>query len=86
MSVYVYHNKKATTEDLLKYDVVLTTYGTIAQELKRLEKFEDENLDRNINYNDKSLGTKFPLLHPNKASRFGVLLTWRVEGRASAGV
>ena len=74
LSVFLYHNKKATTEDLLKYDVVLTTYGTIAQELKRLEKFMEENKDRNIDFNDKTLAVKCPLLHPNKAKFYRVVL------------
>ncbi|KAK7415200.1 hypothetical protein QQX98_006046 [Neonectria punicea] len=74
LSVFLYHNKKATTEDLLKYDVVLTTYGTIAQELKRLEKFMEENKDRNIDLNDKTLAVKCPLLHPNKAKFYRVIL------------
>ncbi|KAH7112640.1 SNF2 family N-terminal domain-containing protein [Dactylonectria macrodidyma] len=74
LSVFLYHNKKATTEDLLKYDVVLTTYGTIAQELKRLEKYLEENKDRNIDFNDKSFAVKCPLLHPNKAKFYRVIL------------
>ncbi|KAH8677143.1 SNF2 family N-terminal domain-containing protein [Ilyonectria robusta] len=74
LSVFLYHNKKATTEDLLKYDVVLTTYGTIAQELKRLEKYLEDNKDRNIDFNDKSFAVKCPLLHPNKAKFYRVIL------------
>ncbi|PNY27197.1 ATP-dependent helicase, partial [Tolypocladium capitatum] len=74
MSVFIYHNKKATTEDLLKYDVVLTTYGTIAAEYKRLSKFTEENADRNIDFNDRANGFKFPLLHPNKAEFYRVIL------------
>ncbi|POR34229.1 Putative ATP-dependent helicase C23E6.02 [Tolypocladium paradoxum] len=74
MSVFIYHNKKATTEDLLKYDVVLTTYGTIAAEYKRLDKFMEENADRNIDFNDRANGFKFPLLHPNKAEFYRVIL------------
>ncbi|KAG8420568.1 hypothetical protein J3459_010975 [Metarhizium acridum] len=67
-TVYVYHGKKTTTDELLKHDVVLTTYGTLAQELKRREKFIEENKDRNINFNDKSCMAKFPLLHTPRES------------------
>ena len=70
----VYHNRKATTDDLLKYDVVLTTYGTIAAELKRLEKYEEENSDRNVDPNDGTLAAKCPLLHPRKAKFYRVIL------------
>jgi SNF2 family DNA or RNA helicase len=74
LSIFVYHNSKATTDDLLRYDVVLTTYGTIAAELKRLEKFEEENADRSIDFNDSALAGKCPLLHPRKAKFYRVIL------------
>lgn len=74
MAVFVYHNRKASTEDLLKHDVVLTTYGTIAQELKRLEKFTEDHAGRNVDLDDRAYGLKFPLLHPTKASFYRVIL------------
>ncbi|KAG6263850.1 hypothetical protein E4U48_006496 [Claviceps purpurea] len=74
LSVFVHHGKKSTTEDLLKYDVVLTTYGTIASELKRLEQFMEENKDRNIDFNDRACSFKFPLLNPGKAFFHRVIL------------
>jgi hypothetical protein len=39
LSVYIYHgtNKKADFDELRKYDVVLTTFGTLAQEMKLKE-------------------------------------------------
>lgn len=74
LSVFVYHNTKATTDELLRYDVVLTTYGTIAQELKRLEKFLEDNSTRNIEFNDRANAIKFPLLHPTKALFHRVVL------------
>lgn len=45
-SVFLYHGKKATWDNLREYDVVLTTYGTLAAEFKRLEKAE---LERKMN-------------------------------------
>ena len=74
MSVFVYHNKKTTTEELLTYDVVLTTYGTVAAELKRLDKFYKDHEDRNIDFNDKTLSLKCPLLHPKKATFYRIIL------------
>ncbi|KAG6089506.1 hypothetical protein E4U15_002564 [Claviceps sp. LM218 group G6] len=74
LSVFVHHGKKSTTEDLLKYDVVLTTYGTIASELKRLEQFMEENKDRNIDFNDRACSFKFPLLNPGKAFFHRIIL------------
>lgn len=74
LSVFVYHNTKASTEDLLKYDVVLTTYGTIAREYKNLEKFKLENDARNIDFNDRANLYRFPLLHPLKAEFYRVIL------------
>ncbi|KAL7948399.1 SNF2 family N-terminal domain-containing protein [Trichoderma barbatum] len=74
LSVFVYHNKKATADDLLKFDVVLTTYGTIAQELKRLDKFMEDNAGRNIDFNDRANAAKFPLLNPRKSNFYRVIL------------
>ncbi|KAM3543822.1 hypothetical protein ARSEF1564_003267 [Beauveria bassiana] len=76
MSVFVYHNKKATTDDLLTYDVVLTTYGTIAAELKRLDTFVKENAtaQREPDYNSTEVALKFPLLHPTKAKYHRIIL------------
>ncbi|KAG5919691.1 hypothetical protein E4U42_006438 [Claviceps africana] len=74
LSVFVYHGRKSTTEELLGYDVVLTTYGTIAAELKRLEQFIENNKDRNIDFNDRACAFKFPLLNPAKAVFHRVIL------------
>ncbi|KAF4124468.1 Superfamily II DNA or RNA helicase, SNF2 family [Geosmithia morbida] len=74
LSTFIYHQKKATTEDLLKYDVVLTTYGTLAAELKRLEKLQEEDRERRVNFNDKAIAEKCPLLHPTKANFHRIIL------------
>ncbi|KAI8722138.1 hypothetical protein NCS52_00357000 [Fusarium sp. LHS14.1] len=74
LSVFVYHNRKTTTDELLKYDVVLTTYGTVAQELKKLDKYMEDNRGRNIDMNDKTLLVKCPLLHPAKAKFYRIVL------------
>ncbi|KAM3558879.1 hypothetical protein MY1884_003771 [Beauveria asiatica] len=76
MSVFVYHGKKATTDELLTYDVVLTTYGTIAAELKRLDTFVKENAaaEREADNNSTEVARKFPLLHPTKAKYHRIIL------------
>ncbi|PHH69385.1 hypothetical protein CDD82_7789 [Ophiocordyceps australis] len=74
MSIFIHHNTKTTAETLMKYDVVLTTYGTVAAEARRYEVFLRENKDRNIDYNSSSLDFKFPLLHPIKARFYRIIL------------
>lgn len=72
LSTFIYHGKKATTEDLLQYDVVLTTYGTLAAEHKRLQKILEQ--DRTVDLNDKMYAQKIPLLHPDKAKFHRIIL------------
>jgi SNF2 family DNA or RNA helicase len=61
-------NKKLSWDDLRVYDIVLTTYGTLGAELKRLEKYmqqQHENgliLDREID--TAPMRKLFPLLGP----------------------
>ncbi|KAI8408361.1 hypothetical protein FOFC_11303 [Fusarium oxysporum] len=76
LSVYVHHGKKASIDELLRYDVVLTTYGTVAQELKRFEKIVEDHNERggNINWNDTTISSKLSLLHPVKAQFYRVIL------------
>ncbi|KAG4283904.1 hypothetical protein FPRO06_08283 [Fusarium proliferatum] len=76
LSVYVHHGKKASIDELLRYDVVLTTYGTVAQELKRFEKIVEDHKERggNINWNDTTISSKLSLLHPVKAQFYRVIL------------
>lgn len=74
LSTFIYHNRKATTDDLLQYDVVLTTYGTLAAEMKRLETLYEQNKTRQIDFNDKSIAQKCPLLHPTKANFYRIIL------------
>ncbi|KAJ4310875.1 hypothetical protein N0V84_010748 [Fusarium piperis] len=74
LSVFVYHNRRTTTDELLKYDVVLTTYGTVAQELKRLDNYMEDHASRHIDMNDKTFLLKCPLLHPAKAKFYRIVL------------
>ena len=66
MTVFLLHNRKATYEDLRVYDVVLTTYGTLAQEWKRYHKWVAEHPDLDA-FNDATLAKNHPLVHPKNA-------------------
>ncbi len=46
LRVFVLHGKKATFEEMRTYDVVLTTYGKIAQEFKRYQSAQEKNSAR----------------------------------------
>ncbi|KAM0252634.1 hypothetical protein ACHAP5_000925 [Fusarium lateritium] len=74
LSVYVHHGRKTTTDELLKYDVVLTTYGSLAQELKRYDKLKEEHEGQVIDWSDRTVNLKFPLLHPHKAKFYRIIL------------
>jgi SNF2 family DNA or RNA helicase len=54
--------KKLSWDDLRNYDVVLTTYGTLGAEYKRLEKFLDQR--RGQEYDEAPMRKSFPLLGP----------------------
>ncbi|EEQ85034.1 SWI/SNF family DNA-dependent ATPase Ris1, variant [Blastomyces dermatitidis ER-3] len=59
LTVFILHNERGVKyNNLKKYDVVLTTYGTLASELKRLEvarrmRTENEHTYRNIDPDEK---------------------------------
>ncbi|XEV04037.1 hypothetical protein FSHL1_009324 [Fusarium sambucinum] len=74
LSVYVHHGKRTSINDLLTKDVVLTTYGSLSHELKRLDKFLEENPEEDqIDWNHRTPSLSFPLLHP-KAKFYRVIL------------
>ncbi|RYP59353.1 hypothetical protein DL769_008572 [Monosporascus sp. CRB-8-3] len=61
LDVFLYHNKKAAYDTLRTYDVVITTYGTVTSEMKRLDQhLKQEKLRRD----DTFLSQNFPLLSP----------------------
>lgn len=66
MSAYILHGdrSKRSFTDLKQYDVVLTTYGTLASEYKRKEKYEqDEREGRNaVDFNTRK--NTLPVLGP----------------------
>lgn len=78
LSVFVYHGSKknnVTTDDLLKYDVVLTTYMTLAaQNKKLLTMYKDHEISgRQVDFSHKSVITRIPMLHP-KAKFYRIIL------------
>ncbi|KAH6697470.1 SNF2 family domain-containing protein [Plectosphaerella plurivora] len=74
LSVVVFHGaRKYTAKDLLKYDVVLTTYGTLLADHTRLKKFWKDHEGRNVNMDtDVTLAKDVCLFHPKHS------LFWRV--------
>jgi SNF2 family DNA or RNA helicase len=74
MSVYVMHGvqRKQSFEDLRLYDIVLTTYGTIAAEWKRLEKYKRDH-DGEAFDDNRELAKKCPILH-GKSKWYRVIL------------
>lgn len=65
MSVFLYHGKKTTYEDLRTFDVVLTSYGTIASELSKREKFVREQSSQNIIASNSALNKLCPIIGPD---------------------
>ncbi|KAE8443177.1 hypothetical protein EG329_002275 [Mollisiaceae sp. DMI_Dod_QoI] len=64
-------NKRLSWDELRNFDVVLTTYGTLGAEFKRIQKFYDER--KNQEYDQAPMRKLFPLLGP-KSEFYRVLL------------
>lgn len=66
LSVFLLHSKKLEYSALKEYDVVLTTFGLVAQEWKRYEKrvLERREAAGYDPYDDLELQRKCPLIHP----------------------
>jgi SNF2 family DNA or RNA helicase len=64
MSTHMAHGqgRKFSWDELRKYDVVLTTYGTLGAEYGRLEKYQEAN--RNWEVDQAPMRKLFPLLGP----------------------
>jgi SNF2 family DNA or RNA helicase len=70
MSVYLLHQKRTAYSELKKYDVVLTTYGSLASEWKRYNQHVDQRKESSQyrEETDMELARKCPLLH--RGSKF----------------
>lgn len=67
LSIYVLHGEKraVTFRDIKKYDVVLTTFGTLASELKRKEHYDDRQKAGANEYILQELAKSLPCLGPS---------------------
>ncbi|KAJ2902755.1 hypothetical protein MKZ38_000109 [Zalerion maritima] len=74
LSVFLHHNKKESFEALRNYDVVLTTYGVLSAEYKRIEGY---TVKHKMSWADtegiSELRKNCPLLHP-KSKWYRVIL------------
>lgn len=66
LSVFLLHSKKRPYSELKRYDVVLTTYGSLAAEWKRYSSHVEQRNEsaRYREEDDMELAKKCPLLHP----------------------
>lgn len=62
MKVFKLHTVKSTYEDLRRNDVVITTYGTVASEMTRLDKYMKDA--GGVPKDSGAVSEKFPLLGP----------------------
>lgn len=53
--------KKCTWDSIRAFDVVLTTYGTLGAEFKRLEKYELKKMNENEEPDQTEMNKLFPL-------------------------
>ncbi|KAK3395546.1 SNF2 family N-terminal domain-containing protein [Sordaria brevicollis] len=78
MNVYLYHGgaKKKPWEELKEYDVVLTTYGTLAAQLKKYDSYVEKsfaNPDGLDDATEKKFRRDCPMLH-HRTKFFRVIL------------
>ena len=66
MSVYILHGEKGKRSftDLKDYDVVLTTYGTVAAEFRRKESYEEREEEQGIAVDFTIRKNELPILGP----------------------
>ena len=63
LSVFIHHQGKTKSyQDLRQYDVVLTSYGTLASEYKRLENFQERKKHHNIDIEAEVYQKKLPFI------------------------
>ncbi|KAK4250903.1 SNF2 family N-terminal domain-containing protein [Corynascus novoguineensis] len=66
LNAFLFHSKKRPYSELKKYDVVLTTYGSVAAEWKRYSQHVEQRIcsEGYREEDDMELFSKCPLLHP----------------------
>ncbi|KAK1985891.1 SNF2 family domain-containing protein [Colletotrichum cereale] len=76
LSVFIYHNtQKIKAQELMKYDVVLTTYGTLVSDRKKLAVYK-KNLGARpmASKTDPNLASSVSLFHPDYSMFYRVVL------------
>ncbi|OHW97628.1 SNF2 family domain-containing protein [Colletotrichum incanum] len=76
LSVFIYHNtQKIKAQELMKYDVVLTTYGTLVSDRKKLASYKKSLGTRPMaSKTDPNLANLVSLFHPNYSMFYRVVL------------
>ncbi|KAM0333498.1 hypothetical protein ACHAQA_002161 [Verticillium albo-atrum] len=76
LSVCVFHdNNRPTAAEMMRFDVVLTTYNTMYNEHKKVKTFWEKAVDRNIDQdNDPDLARSLKLFHPRKSMFYRIIL------------
>lgn len=66
LSVHMMHGggRKLGWDELRNYDVVLTSYGTLAAEFGRMEVWEAKQKERGMDYDQSPMRKLFPMLGP----------------------
>ncbi|KAI1080108.1 SNF2 family N-terminal domain-containing protein [Whalleya microplaca] len=65
LSVLMLHGKKYNYEQIRNHDVVLTTYGTLSSEYKRMDKYIRDAKTGGWHVDNADLNRNFPLLGPD---------------------
>ncbi|OLN85717.1 putative ATP-dependent helicase C23E6.02 [Colletotrichum chlorophyti] len=76
LSVYIYHNtQKVKAQELMKYDIVLTTYGTLVSDRKKWMNWMKDLGGRPMNSKtDPNLANSVSLFHPDYSMFYRVVL------------
>lgn len=64
LTVFVYHQTSATPDKFKTYDVVITTYGTLASQFRKYEEWLDQGHKPSELATSAEMKTKVALLHP----------------------
>ncbi|KAG7116135.1 putative ATP-dependent helicase C23E6.02 like protein [Verticillium longisporum] len=76
LSICIFHeSNRPRADELMRYDVVLTTYQTLCSEHKKVTTFWTQAADRNVDQdNDVLLAQSVRLFHPTKSMFYRIVL------------
>ncbi|KAJ0160465.1 putative ATP-dependent helicase C23E6.02 [Colletotrichum tanaceti] len=91
LSVYIFHNtQKIKAQELMKYDVVLTTYGTLVSDRKKWALYKKNLGTREmLSKTDPHLANSVSLFHPDYSMFYRVVLDesqWIKNHKAQAAL